>query len=351
LAIGIIRWLLTATCLLSLTLPVAAVAPAGVEQRAVLPADFGSILYVGGNGPGNYSRIQDAVDNASAGDTVFVYAGTYRELVTVRTKVHLVGQSPSTTIIDGEYKGNVVHIRADGTTMAGFTVQNSRHHIMAAGILVWANHTSISNCVVWSHYNGIYLSRYNTRNGHNLVRNNWIHHNFDGVKIVGNSYNEVSNNTIMYSEAEAIFAGGDFVFPCHHNTIADNILDKNAGGICFSGDSSQMLVTRNIITNNVFIGLWLNCWDSVFSWNSIRNSGDFAVLSEESSNNTFLHNDFIEAGTRLMFVGGHELPNTLRGNYWGRPRILPKIVIGHCYSTILLLQVDLRPAWKPNVVI
>jgi hypothetical protein len=32
-------------------------------------------LYVGGSGPGNFTKIQDAVDNASDGDTVFVYDG------------------------------------------------------------------------------------------------------------------------------------------------------------------------------------------------------------------------------------------------------------------------------------
>jgi len=38
-------------------------------------------LYVGGIGNGNYSKIQDAIDNASVGDTVFVFNGTYNESV------------------------------------------------------------------------------------------------------------------------------------------------------------------------------------------------------------------------------------------------------------------------------
>ena len=33
----------------------------------------GNTLYVGGSGPGNFSHIQDAIDAASPGDTVFVY--------------------------------------------------------------------------------------------------------------------------------------------------------------------------------------------------------------------------------------------------------------------------------------
>ena len=32
----------------------------------------GNTLYVGGSGPGNFTKIQDAIDNASNGKTVFV---------------------------------------------------------------------------------------------------------------------------------------------------------------------------------------------------------------------------------------------------------------------------------------
>ncbi len=46
----------------------------------------GNWLYVGGSGPGNYTRIQDAIDDASHGDTVFVYLwSTYDELITIDT--------------------------------------------------------------------------------------------------------------------------------------------------------------------------------------------------------------------------------------------------------------------------
>ena len=33
----------------------------------------GNTLYVGGLGPNNYTIIQEAIDNASDGDTIFVY--------------------------------------------------------------------------------------------------------------------------------------------------------------------------------------------------------------------------------------------------------------------------------------
>ena len=38
---------------------------------------YEKILYVGGTGPDNYTLIQDAINNASEGDFIFVYHGIY----------------------------------------------------------------------------------------------------------------------------------------------------------------------------------------------------------------------------------------------------------------------------------
>ena len=48
-----------------------------VERESNNPIINSNTLYVGGTGEGNYSNIQDAIDNASDGDIVFVYSGVY----------------------------------------------------------------------------------------------------------------------------------------------------------------------------------------------------------------------------------------------------------------------------------
>ena len=53
---------------------------------------LGTTLFVGGSGPGNYSSIQAAIDDANPGDTVFVYSDSspYYEQITV-DKCHSMG--------------------------------------------------------------------------------------------------------------------------------------------------------------------------------------------------------------------------------------------------------------------
>src|SRR4030042_2566389 len=64
------------------------------------PLNNGNWFYVGGSGPNNYSRIQDAIDNASNGDTVYVFNGTYYERLAIYSEINLIGENRDNTIID-----------------------------------------------------------------------------------------------------------------------------------------------------------------------------------------------------------------------------------------------------------
>ena len=48
-------------------------------------------LTVDDSGGANYTKIQDAIDNASVGDTILVYSGTYYENVDVNKQLNLIG--------------------------------------------------------------------------------------------------------------------------------------------------------------------------------------------------------------------------------------------------------------------
>ncbi|HWR28033.1 MAG TPA: hypothetical protein VN377_06325, partial [Candidatus Thermoplasmatota archaeon] len=61
------------------------------REKQSLPKSSGNWLYVGGSGSNNYTMIQDAIDNASDGDTVFVFNGMYVGYVIINKSINLIG--------------------------------------------------------------------------------------------------------------------------------------------------------------------------------------------------------------------------------------------------------------------
>lgn len=108
---------------------------------------LGNILYVGGEGPGNYSSIQDAIDYASNGATIFVYddSSPYIENLVVDKTVNLIGEDRNTTVIDGNLSGDVINISANWVNISGFKIQNCGD-VPLANAGVWFS--SVNNCTI-----------------------------------------------------------------------------------------------------------------------------------------------------------------------------------------------------------
>ena len=76
--------------------------------------------------PDDYSTIQQAINAAIAGDTVYVRSGTYYEHVSIGKSLTLQGEDRETTIIDGGGSGKVVYVSStNNVTISGFTIRNS----------------------------------------------------------------------------------------------------------------------------------------------------------------------------------------------------------------------------------
>lgn len=82
-----------------------------------------------------YYPIQLAINAATAGDTLTIKAGTYKENLTINKALTITGVGSATTILDGNSSGVVVTILASNVTFDGFTVKNSGSDIATcAGI-------------------------------------------------------------------------------------------------------------------------------------------------------------------------------------------------------------------------
>lgn len=53
--------------------------------------DGNTTIYVDDEGDGDYTSIQDAVNNAVNGSTIYVYSGQYNESIVLSKKINLIG--------------------------------------------------------------------------------------------------------------------------------------------------------------------------------------------------------------------------------------------------------------------
>ncbi|MBN1280364.1 MAG: hypothetical protein JXA00_01810 [Candidatus Thermoplasmatota archaeon] len=126
-----------------------------MEKQSSAPTR-GNWLYVGGSGPGNYTKIQDAIDNANDGDIIFVYQGIYNGSITISKSITLLGEARDQTIINGVGSWKICSIYANDVTIKYFTIKNGSYGIW----LFRVDDTKISNNLIIKTGCGIWVQDY-----------------------------------------------------------------------------------------------------------------------------------------------------------------------------------------------
>ena len=156
------------------------------------------IAFTGAISPG---YIQDLINNASDGDTIYIPSGIYYENIIINKTISLVGEDKVTTIIDGGENGTVIKIHlAVKVNISGFTIRNGNF-----GINI--------------------INRYS---GYNTIAENIISNNTKGICIDGASYNTIkcniiSNNGIGIYLSDSPMGWGAFYYS-NYNKIIRNII-------------------------------------------------------------------------------------------------------------------------------
>ncbi|HWR63020.1 MAG TPA: NosD domain-containing protein, partial [Candidatus Thermoplasmatota archaeon] len=211
LAIGIIL-LFVGTCIIP--------AIAQENQKPSQRTSSGNWFYVGGVGPYNYTKIQDAIDNTSDGDTVYVFPGTYREQILINTSIQLQGADLLTTLIDGKNTSkDIITCVGTNVQISGFTISNcSKSH---SCILI--NHTK--NCT-------LYGTRIHTGEYGVTVQN------AQNISIINNTFPQNSSTKTGYIAIcliQSIFC-----------IVSQNNICSWVGGILLSG--AHLQITKNTIS-------------------------------------------------------------------------------------------------------
>lgn len=111
-----------------------------------------------------HGTIQDSVDQAKPGDTIYVSEGVYRETVTIAKSLKLIGSGTYETIVDGDTdldgvgNGRVFYIAPNVTvTIANMTIQNgnvSEADESKGGGILNQGHLTVRGCDIHNNNGG-----------------------------------------------------------------------------------------------------------------------------------------------------------------------------------------------------
>lgn len=266
-----------------------------------------NILYVGGNGEDNYTSIQDAINDASDGNTVFVfsYSSPYYENVVVNKTINLIGEKKDTTVIDGGYSGDVIKVTLNWVIINGFTIQNSGEY--DRGIYISSNECNIFD---------------------NIILNNGL-----GMDIRFSSNTTITSNNIISNKKYGIY-----IYKSNRNSIMDNIINSNnRTGIILRG-SNFNTISGNTITSNKDIGIYITAGTNVpnlvkipsqfniIKGNHITSNNGSGIYLLNSGFNIIIKNNFLDNELDAYIKSALFNRNLWWQNYWDKPRLLPKII-------------------------
>jgi len=364
-----------------------------IPALTILPiAVEGSTLYVGGIGSGNYTTIQEAIDDANTDDVVYVYGGTYYENVIVNKTLSLVGEDRDATVIIGSGTGDVVYIAADWANFTGFTVTGSGSNWINAGVtLDSAQHCYLADTNASGNANGIYLSFSNN----NTITNNIASSNsISGIHIYRSDNNTVANNNAAWNN-ETAGAGillrssdnsaitnntisnnfnGFEIDASNVNLIADNIVHSNRDyGMSLGGSNGNIIEGNDFTLNSRHDLVLLGSNDNIITSNSFSSKGLASIYLAYSFNDTIVLN--VMAGNGV-YVGGYSVEdwnahtidtsNTVNGKpiyYWKNavggtiPSGAGQVILANCTNVIVENQdasntsVGIRLGYSSNNVV
>jgi parallel beta-helix repeat protein len=242
---------------------------------------MGDTIYVGGDGPDNYTRIQDAIDTCDDGDIIVVFKGIYSENIHINKSIRLLGEDKHSTIIKGDGNCSVMVLESDSIIISGFSICDGSH-----GLEIFSKYCMITNNTVSQNkMSGIRLMQSRLTR----IEGNYITENMRGITTYQSIYNTINNNIFERNDrALSLWSSSN------NNTLSYNLFTMNYNDCISIYDSSHNKIMQNSITHNNYSIFLFQSSENMIINNSITFNNDVGILLEHSFDNIVCGNDISE---------------------------------------------------------
>jgi parallel beta-helix repeat protein len=285
-AIGVIIFIFLASSFLSILI----ITPIKADGNAIY-VDKRYHTFRDGSAENPYETIQYAIDIAEAGDTIYVFGGTYNETLVIDKNITIMGSidSGNTIINKNDRNKYTVQITADYVTFERFTITDPNNYNLVSLLYVTSNNVVVQgNNFTDSKTWGIYL--FNSDD--NTLGGNFL----DGTRGVN-----------LYSSNNNVFSNNNFT----------NCQDY---GISMSFSSGETIIYDNVFYDCKYSIYGLSSSNNNITKNKIINSTFHGVKLSGGSNNVLYDNYIRDCGSNGIDIGSSDskiIDNTLKNNQVG----------------------------------
>ncbi len=276
--------------------------------------------------PVSYGSIQDAIDSAQDGDTIYIPAGTYYEHVIVNKRVTIIGDGADSTIIDGMgLHEHIIKIISDGVELSGCTIRHcsigfsgvriykDSCHIhdnefteCGGGVELWnVTNAVIDHNTIEDNTWGVYVhNSLNCSIHDNMIQNNvyGMELGYSTVQIINNSFQKNSLYGVLQLWSNGVII--EYNTFKHHNNIAyqlyssdynlieENDVTENGYGLALYASSNNTIRENNVLSNQYGFYFWFQSNHNYIVHNRVQ-SILYGIYLGQSNNNIISSNYII----------------------------------------------------------